>query len=152
IGLVDKRVPVVHLVQVYSDIGGGGIVARGLDVGVRSPIRQVGNIFRDIGPVFAAVAGQLQQAIIGSRPDHAGFFGRFGNSEHDPGIFHANVIGAETAGAAHSTLVVARQVRADDLPAISSIRGYVHVLAAHIHLIMVVGRDGDGELPVEAIF
>src|SRR5262249_1267397 len=117
IGLVDKRVPVVHLVQVYSDIGGGGIVAGGLDVGVRSPIRQVGNIFRDIGPVFAAVAGQLQQAIIGSRPDHAGFFGRFGNSEHDPGIFHANVIGAETAGAAHSTLVVARQVRADDLPA-----------------------------------
>src|SRR5215831_742250 len=152
IGLVDKRVPVVHLVEVHRNIGGSGIVAGGLDVRKRSPLRQVGNILSDVSPVFAAVAGQLQQTVIGSRPDHAGFFRRFGNGEHHPGIFHAYVVWAEAAGNAHSTLVVARQVGADDLPAISSIPGNVHELAAHIYLIMVVWRDGDGELPVEAIF
>src|SRR5215471_7149619 len=151
VGLVDKRIPVVHLVEVNGYVSRGRVVARGFDVGERPPLRQVGNVFGEVRPGFAAVAGQLQQTIIGSRPDHAGFLRRFGNGEHHAGIFHADVIRCETAGAAHSTLVVAGQVRADDLPAVAAVGGYVHVLAAHVHLIMVVRRDRDRELPVEAI-
>src|SRR5262249_6493158 len=137
--------------EVNGHVSRGRIVARGFDVGERSPLRKVGNVFGEVRPGFAAVAGQLQQTIIGSSPDHAGVLRRFGNSEHHAGIFHANVVRCETAGAAHSALVVARQVRTDDLPAVAAVGGYMHVLAADVHLVMVVRRDRDRELPVEAI-
>ena len=49
------------------------------------------------------------------------------------------------------TLVVSRQVRTYNLPAIPAVCGHVDILTAHVNLIVVVWRNGDREFPVEPV-
>ena len=136
---------------VNGQVGGARVVARGLDVVHRTPLGKVRKIFRDVAPVFPAVARHLHQPVIGTHPDQARLFGRLRQRENHAGIFHADVVGSQPSGNLLTALVVARQVGTDDLPAIAAIGGDVHKLAAHVHLVVIVGRNGDREFPVEAV-
>src|SRR5580704_3552239 len=90
--LVNERIAIVHLMAVYGDISGPGIVVRSFNVAYRAPFQKVGNILRDISPDFSAVARDLHQPIIGARPDRARFFRRLRNRENRTRVFHADVV------------------------------------------------------------
>ncbi len=150
-GLVNKRIAKVHLMAVNGQVGCAWVVARGFDVVHRAPLREVGKIFRDVAPVFSPVACHLHLPVVGTRPDQPRLFRRLGQRENHARIFHADVVGSEPSGNLLSALVIARQVRTDDLPAIAAVSRDVHKLAAHVNLVVIVGRNRDGEFPVEAV-
>src|SRR5262249_41059037 len=54
--LVDERIAIVPLMKIYGEIRGARSITRGLDVADSSPLRQVRNVLRDVGPILAAVA------------------------------------------------------------------------------------------------
>ncbi len=93
----------------------------------------------------------MHLSIVGARPDQALLFRRLGQRENHAGIFHADVVGSEPSRNLLAAFVVACQVGTDDLPAIAAIGGHVHKLAAHVNSVVVVGRNGDGEFPIEAV-
>ena len=150
-GLVGKRVANVHLVKVDTDVSRPRVVARSLDVAHRSPLGKIRNVFCDVGPVFPAVSRDLHVTVVGSRPDHTCLFRRFRDRKNGSRIFHADVVRRQAARDLHAARVVARQVRADDSPAIAAVGGDVHVLAAHINLVVVVRRNGHRKFPVEPV-
>ena len=49
-------------------------------------------------------------------------------------------------------LIVQRQVRADDLPAIAPVGGDVDVLTADVDLVVIVRRNQNREFPIEPVF
>ena len=137
-GLIGERITIVHLMEIHRDVCRSRVVARSFDIAHRSPIREIRNVFCDVGPVLPAIARDLHVPVIGTCPNQAGFFGRFGDCKHRSRIFHANIVRSEPARDSHAALVVARQVRADDLPTIAAVGGDVHKLAADIDFVVVV--------------
>src|SRR5215208_8115910 len=79
--LVNERIAVIHLVEIDRQISSAGFVPGRLDVADCTPRRQVRNVLRYVSPIFAAIARQLDQAVIGSYPDQSYFFGRLSNRE-----------------------------------------------------------------------
>ncbi len=150
-GLVDKRVAKVNLVPVNGQVCRCCVVARGLDVVHRAPLGEVGKIFGDVGPGFSGVASDLHLAVVGAGPDQARLFRRLGQRENHAAIFHTDIVGREATRNLLAGFVIASKVGTDDLPTVAAIRGDVHKLAAHIDLVVVEGRDGDGKFPVEAV-
>ena len=77
-----------------------------------------GNVLRDVGPVFAAVARDLDQAIVGAGPDQSFFFWRLGDCKDDGRILDADVVAGQAAGESLLALVVRSQIGTDQLPAL----------------------------------
>src|SRR5437899_5406233 len=136
---------------VNGEVGGAGVEARGFDVVHRAPLGEVRKILRDIGPAFSSVTCHLDLAVVGAGPEQARLFRRLSQRKNYSGIFHTDIVWGEATGNLLAGFVVAGQVWADDLPTVAAIRGDMHELAAHVDLVVVLGRNGDGEFPVEAI-
>src|SRR5262249_53777892 len=64
---------------------------------------------------------------------------------------HADIVAGQTAGKSHARFVVAGEIGADDLPGVALIGGDVDVLAAHVYLVVIVRRNRQRELPIEAV-
>ena len=63
----------------------------------------------------------------------------------------AHVVVGEPAGLALEVRIVRRQVGTDRLPALPAVGGDVDALAAGVHPVRVMGRDVDGEGPLEPV-
>ena len=105
----------------------------------------------DICPCAATVPGDLKQPVVGARPDEPFLDRRLGDAEDRARVLDPDVVARQTAGKPHAAAVVQRQVRADHLPALAAVAGAVHVLAAHVHGVVVVRRDVDRRVPDEAV-
>src|SRR4029077_10109011 len=64
------RPGVVHPVGVYDDVGGAGVERGRLDAGHGAPLGQALDVVGDIGPVLAAVAADVDQAVVATGPEH----------------------------------------------------------------------------------
>src|SRR5580692_5842365 len=136
---------------VHRDVGGPGIVARGLNIAYCAPVQQVRNILRDIGPTFSSIPRDLNKAIVGARPNRACFLRRLRDSENRPRVFHTDVVRSQPAGNSLPAFVVSRQVRTDNLPTVATVCCDVNKLASYIKLVVVVRRNRDGEFPIESV-
>ena len=150
--LVNERIAVVHLVQVHGDVRRAVVVARRFDIGDSSPRRQVGDVRGHVRPSCAGIARDLNLTVVRPGPDHPLLFRRLGDREHHAGVLHADVVGSQSAGDALLRLVAGGEVGTDRLPALTAVRGPVHVLAAGINRVVIVRRDGQRKRPVEPVF
>jgi len=94
----------------------------------------------------------MQQAIVGSSPYNSFLDRRFRDSEQNASVLNRQVIERQTSGRSHLSGVIGTEVRADDLPAFASIVCDMHILASHVDFVVVMGRDVDGEGPIETVF
>ena len=149
-GLVDKGIADVLLVEVDRDVGGARTVPRRFDVADNSPRWQIGNVGGDVGPVRAAIQGDMHEPVVRTGPDHALLQRRFGDGKDDA-VLRARVHGRQAGHALQSADVTGGKVRADGLPAMSGVDGHVHILAADVNPIVVMGRNHEGKGSVEPI-
>ena len=93
--------------------------------------REFRNVGSDVGPGLAAVTRKLYKPIIDASSDDAW---AIRDCKHHVFIFHAEVICREATGKTLSTMVVPRQIGADDLPTVSLVVSSQDRLAAHVYL------------------
>src|ERR1044072_9451551 len=99
-GLVNKRLAVVHLMEINRDVSGAGVVTRRFNVADRAPCGQIWNVLRYVCPALAVVARQLNEAIIRASTDQALLFRRLGNRENDWRVFDADIVASQSTGKA----------------------------------------------------
>ena len=78
-------------------VGGAGIVWRRFDQTDAAPIGEVDILRRNVGPIFSFIAGDLDQAVVRSRPDQAFREGRGSDCENGVVIFGAGVVDCDRA-------------------------------------------------------
>ena len=115
-------------------------------------LRDAPQVIGHVGPVLAAVAGELNVAVVGPNPkrisfDRAGIDRRNGRK-----ILGARGVNRQSAAQMLPLLlrVVGRQVRGNDFPAVASICAFVDELAAEVDRLVNERIGGDGGVPVEA--
>src|SRR5439155_478390 len=145
-------IAIVHLVEIHCKVSCAGIETRGFDIGDSTPLGQSGDVGGHVGPALAAIARNLHQAVIGARPDDSRLPGRLGDSEYHARVLYADIVAGEAARKLLPALVVSCEIGTDDFPGVAAVGGDVDVLAADVNAGMIVRRNGDGELPVEAVF
>src|SRR6185312_3546759 len=103
-------------------------------------------------PGLAAVAGDVQPAVVAPRPDHALLLGARHDLEQSGEVLGG--AGVDRQAAALRRLLPLRlvggQVWADHRPGGAVVGGLVDVLAADVHRAGVERIDGEGGVPVEA--
>ena len=130
-GLVDIRPDIVELMRVDGCIRGSGIKRRRLDQADQAPLRN--SLWRHVRPVLAAIAGDVNQAIVGSRPEQILLHRRFCDREDRVVIFDRRVVlGQRSARRNLLALVVARQVRADRCPTLAFVCCFEHALCGRV--------------------
>src|SRR5579859_41425 len=149
-GPEDVGLEVVQLVAIDGDVGGAGGERRGFDDADETPLAE---FFRgDVGPVLAAVAGDVHEAVVRTGPDDAFLDGRSREREDRVVILDAGVVLRErTAGRALLGFVVAREVAAELRPGHAAVGGLKDGFAAVINGVGLVGRNHDGSGPLEAM-
>src|SRR4029453_16433063 len=105
----------------------------------------------DVRPALPAVAAHVDDAVVGPGPEDAGLLRRFRDGEDDARVLDADVVAGQAPRPLLPRLVVEREVGADHLPRVAAVGGHVHVLAADVDLVVVVGRDRHREGPDEAV-
>ena len=126
-------------------------MGRLFDGGDKAPSGQIGG--GDVGPVAALIFGNVQQAIIAARPEHALFVFALDKGRNCAIMFRpAGVQGKWTAGGFEFGRVIAGQVRADRCPRGAFIGRAEDVVATGVEHTDIVGREADREGPGEAIF
>src|SRR4029079_16616482 len=70
---------VAERVRVEGDVGRAFIEVAGVDVGDPGVLGDAGDVGDGVGPRLAVVARDLDVAIVGAGPDHAGVFRRLGD-------------------------------------------------------------------------
>ena len=151
--LEDVDVEVVGAVAVEGHIAGALVEVGGLDPAAPQPGRHALDGRPDVGPGHAAVAGQLDVAVVRPDPDQAGGQGRLGDGDDRAVRLGAGDVGGHAAGRLGRgvlALVVGRQVGADDHPMIAPVERPEEVVAAEVDRARVVRREDDGRAPVEA--
>ena len=102
---------------------------------------------------LAVVARELNQAVVGSCPDDAFFFGRFRDGKNQIVKFDAGLVfGDGPAGILLLGFIVAGQVRADGLPGMTAVGGAEQILRGVVELVGIVRRKDDGHGPGIAVF
>ena len=92
-----------------------------------------GMLRRDLCPMAAVVGRDMKQAVIGAGPEHAFLQRRFGEREDGVVIFDAGDVVLDRAAARLLfALVVARQVGADRLPAVTLVGRFEDDFAAGV--------------------
>src|SRR6185437_13403109 len=144
---------VVKLVAAGGDVGGAGVKRRRRDVADLGPLLGGLELGRgDVGPVGAAVGGEMHEAVVAAGPNQALLLGRFGDGKDDVVVLGAGVVlGDGAAGGLLLALVVAGEVGADDGPVIAHVGALKEHVAAVVNRLGVEGRGGDGGGPLEAV-
>ena len=89
-GLENIRLQIVELVRVHRGVSRAGIMRGRFHQTHHAPFR---NAFRsDVGPVLAAIAGNVYQAVIGSSPDQVFLHRRFRNRENRVVVLNRGVV------------------------------------------------------------
>ena len=141
-GPEDVGLEVIELVTVDRDIRGVGVVTRRLDHAHRAPRRHLGR--RHVGPAAAVVAGEVDQPVVGSDPDHSPRERRLGDGEDRVVVLDArDVLGDGTAGRLLLGFVVAGEIGADGRPAAAVIGRLVQALHAVIERVPIEGRHDE---------
>ncbi len=137
-GLEDVRSKVVHLVPLHRHVGRARVVGRGFNHAYRAPLRH--GLGRNVRPVFAAVGGHVNQAVVRAGPDQVFLRRRLHHGEDGAIHLHAGVVlGDGTAGRLLLALFIAREIRADGLPVHAFVRGLEQHLGGKIKRVRVVG-------------
>src|SRR5262249_44704410 len=99
-----------------------------------------------------AVARDVNEAVVAARPDDAFLHRRFGQREDRAVILDARVVfGDRAARRAEFGFVVARQVGADNLPALALVVGFEEDVAGGVERVRIIRGKQDREVPLEAI-
>jgi len=140
-----------NLMSVNGQYAVPAYVARGLDIVHRAPIRDVGRFFVTCSSFFRRRASPAL-ARRWCPPDQAPPLSATRltrkSRRHIP---RPMLSGVSPSGNLLAALVVARQVRTDDLPAIAAVGGDVHKLASHIHPCCGHGEKWRWGIPNEAV-
>ena len=99
----------------------------------------------------AAIASDLNTAIIGTNPDHFRISVRDGNGQYGVVVFSAaDVMIHRTARDFLLALVIASEIGADDIPVSAAVSGFEADVGAEIDFVRVSLRHRDGTGPIEA--
>src|SRR5579863_4152008 len=94
----------------------------------------------------------MNQPIIGASPEQATFNRRFSKGKDRAIVFRAGVIfGDGAAGSLQLRRIVAREIRADNLPTAPPVGRAEDVVAGHIEHVGVMRREQNGACPLKAI-
>src|SRR6202007_1958604 len=138
----------IELVAVDGDVRCAPGMWRRLYDADEAPLTEI--FGSDLGPILAAIACDVNQAVVCARPDDAFFDRRFGDSEDGVVILDACVVLRERAtGGLLLAFVVASEVAADGRPRHSAIGGFENGFAAVINDLGIVGRNVDGGSPLK---
>ena len=141
---------ILEHVSKHRDEGPPGIVRRKLDHLDRAPLRH--RLRSDVRPVAARIPGDVHSSIVASGPQKSSLEGRLLESEDvgvdlDPGV----LLRDRLARVVLFLLVVAGEIGAYDLPALSSVARTMHHLRGVVEDVGIVRREPDGSVPVETI-
>src|SRR5215472_9013571 len=122
-----------------------------LDTRDGAPWRQILDVFRDVGPVSAAVFGIPNQTIVGAGPDKAFLDFRGRDGEDDFAIKLAEIVANNAARRAEVFWILRGKIGADNGPTLPAVAGFEDDLAAVVDSVVVEGIDGQRRSPVAAI-
>ena len=119
-GFEKIRLQIVQLVRIDCGIRRARIVRRSINQAHQAPFRN--SLWRHIRPVLAAIARNVDQAIIGSRPQQVLLHWRLRDREHRVVILDRSIVlGQRSAGGHLFALIVTRQIGTDHRPALAFI-------------------------------
>src|SRR5258706_44501 len=122
-GLVKVGTVVVHPIHRRGHVGRSRIVRRSGDGIDLDPLGHV--LGSDVDPLLTAIPRDVDEAVIGARPDDAFLNGRFIDCEDGAIVLDTTVVfGDRSPRGALFRLVVTREVRADGSPALAFIGAY----------------------------
>ncbi len=100
---------IVIRMSIDSQISCRGIVRRSFNQADAAPVWQV--FGRDVGPILAAIAGDVDQSIVRAHPDQTLLQGRLCHGEDGVVILRTGIVFVDwTAGDLLLSLIVAREV------------------------------------------
>ena len=150
VGAEDVRPEVVEPVVVHRDEGAPRVLRRRLDHVDRRPLGH--RLGRHVLPGGAVVARDVHQAVVAAGPEQAGRLRRDLEGEDRVVDLDAGVVpGDRAAGVALLALVVARQVGADDRPALPLVGRAMDDVGSGVEHVRVVRRDANRRVPLEAV-
>ena len=152
VGQVHVGREVVQHVAIRGDDRAAGVLRRQIDHVDRAPLRQTGR--RDLRPVLAVVAREVQQPVVAAGPQQARRHRRFLEREDRVVDLDAGVVARDALAArvVLLRLVVAREIRADHVPGLPAVLRSVHELRRRVDDVGVVRRHADRRVPLEAVF
>ena len=169
-GAVDERGAVVDAMALNGSVGDGGVEVRGLDEGDARPGCETGG--GDVGPGFAAVAGEGEDAGVRAGPDEVGLdvgggdggegavatgdgvagVGGFSGDRAGDGVAVGGGDGVRNAaGVGGGFGCGAGEVRGDFGPVEAAVGGLEDVLGAHVERSLVYGRKDERGRPGVAV-
>src|SRR6202790_810897 len=142
-GAVDVWMQVVQTEAVYGGVRGAGDEVRRFDDGNFAPGLELRR--RDVLPSLAGVAGDVDEPVIGAGPNGADLFERRSEGINDAAVPALFRIGSgKSAEVRRSLIRGTRQIRADDLPAISGVAGFEQDVCREIQSMQIERRKDDG--------
>ena len=150
-GLIDVGFGIVDAVTNDGGVGGLAIEVTGFNLRDFAPGGHLGG--GGIGPVFAVVGGDLDEAVVGADPDHGGCDGRGADGVDDAeavGHLLIDVFGGDGIEVGRKLGFDAGEVGRDFLPGFAAIAGAKDELVGVVEG-FVGGREDLGEGPGFAI-
>src|SRR5215472_16278646 len=142
---------IIQADAVDRGIGGLFVKAPGVELGDLAPR---GHVRRsDIRPVFAAVAGDMNQAVVRARPYRVHIYIRGSYSIDDPATlrFFGQLGFAVNADTRRNLMVLAGKVGTDDLPGVTAARSFEQDVAGEIEDMRVDRGEEQRLSPQEAV-
>src|SRR6266850_1340046 len=113
---------------------------------------EVPKVAGNLRPGFSAIKGLLNIPIISTGPDLAFLHRRFGKTDNRAVILRAGVFeGNRATGVFLLFGIIGREIGTYLLPRLTKISGLKYDIPAKEERVLVVGREDDGGIPVEAI-
>src|SRR5207237_8185900 len=145
---VDGEIAAAMVVEGHVD--GALLFIGGFDAADVGPFGQAGHVAGDIRPGLAAVARDLQVAVVGAGVEHSGADGRFGDGgDTGPGyyaIVHGKGVATFGDFAEDGLLVthgVGGEVLAEADPGVAAIGRFEEVIAAVVQSLGIVGGNDE---------
>ena len=150
-GLENVWSEVVGLVAFDGHVCRSSIAGRGFDHANRAPF---GHGFgRDIFPVLAAVASDVDEAVIGAGPDQIFLHRRFDDRKNCVVNFDARIVfGDRPTRCRLFGFVIAREVRTDNRPTHPGVGGLEEDFTRVVERLRIVGREDNRLGPLKAMF
>src|SRR5690348_13941563 len=113
---------------------------------------QAGDVADDVRPALAAVARDLEIAIVGADPDHLRILRRLADGVDRRVHLGVRVVDGDAAGLLLLLLrgIVRREVGRDALPRLAKVARAMEELRADVDRAVARRADVDGRVPVEA--